>query len=333
MRPKRRSARWLLASAWLVAAAAVSSPSWAQTSPSPEPRTEADLATARKAFADALHDEQERRYEAALEGFRRARDIRDAAAVEYRIGTCLEGLGRLAEALSAYDAAIRLSAGDTTAGDVATASRERTDALSKRVAHLTLTLSTHAPQGAEVRVDGRPWHGGDVVLDPGSHRVEATAPGAAPFQTDLSLTEGGRVSFTVALDPGAPPPTAPADSEARHVDASHGSTTLGWVGIGVGAALVAGSVVSFVARENDIRTADRLCPGGGCEGSINAQALSATNRARIEGPLGFALGAAGIAAAGVGVVLVLGSSRHATALSLVPTVGRTGAGFALGATL
>jgi len=327
-----RSGRWLLAAAWLAAFGALSAPSRGQA-PTPPLRTEEELAAARQLFAEAFRDEQGRRFDVALDGFRRVRDVRDTASVEYRIATCLEGLGRLAEALSAYDAAIRLTEGDATAADVAVGSHERIDALSRRVAHLTLTLSTHAPQDAAIRVDGKPQHSGDIVLDPGSHRVEAAATGAAPFQSDVALPEGGRLSLTVSLEPPVAPATPLPGAGERREEASSSPTastaTWGWIGVGAGGVLLAASVTSFVLRESDIRLANRDCPGGGCVGSINGEALSATNRARIEGPLGYGLGAAGVLAAGLGLYLVVSTPGRASALSFVPMASREGAGLVL----
>jgi hypothetical protein len=329
-----RPGSWLLAAAWLVACSALASPSRGQP-PSPPARSDEDLAAARKLFADALRDEQARRFDVALEAFRRVREVRDTAPVEYRIGTCLEGLGRLAEALSAYDAAIRLGEGDAAQGELVAGSRERVEALSRRVAHLDLTPSTHAPPDAEMRVDGTRRVAGDIVLDPGSHRVEATASGAAPFQSDITLPEGGRVSLTVPLDP-PPASTAPPRAADRPVTAespASSTATWGWVALGTGTALLAGSVVSFVLRESDIRTATRDCPGGGCLGSIPGEALSATNRARIEGPLGVALGASGLVAAGLGVYLVVRTPDRTSTLSFAPVAWQGGAGLQVGGSL
>ena len=132
------SGRWLLTAAALATVVGFATPSRAEP-PAPPPRTEAELAAARKVFADALRDEQEQRFDAALDGFRRVREVRDTAPVEYRIGTCLEALGHLAEALSAYDAAIRLGDGDAAQADLVAESRARSDALSKRVAPLSST--------------------------------------------------------------------------------------------------------------------------------------------------------------------------------------------------
>jgi hypothetical protein len=328
-----RTGRWLLAAAWLAASGALASPSPGQP-PSPPPRTEEELAAARRLFADALRDEEARRFEVALDAFRRVRDVRDTAPVEYRIGTCLEGLGRLTEAMSAYDGAVRLGEGDIAQADLVAGSRERADVLSKRVAHLSLTPSSHAPPDAEMRVDGTRRPAGDVVLDPGSHRVEATASGAPPFQSDITLPEGGRLSLTVPLDPAPVSSTLPPQAGEQRAPVETGTTasstsTWGWIAIGAGTVLVAGSITSFVLRESDIRTANRLCAGGGCEGSIDGDALSATNRARVEGPLGVALCAAGVVAAGLGVYLVVRTPPGTPAMSLAPTTWRGGMGLEL----
>src|ERR1700722_1508040 len=159
-----RCARYLIGVAGLAAFGAISTPARSQAPPA---RTEEELAAARKVFADALRDQEDQRFATALEGFRRVRGVRDTAPVEYRIGLCLEGLGRLAEAISAYDAALRLSESDASLADVAAASHARHEALSRRVAHLTLTLSNPAVRDAEIRVDGKPQPVGDLVLDPG----------------------------------------------------------------------------------------------------------------------------------------------------------------------
>jgi hypothetical protein len=218
--------------------------------------------------------------------------------------------------------------------DVANGSRDRLEALSKRVGHLRLALSSHAPEGADVRVDGKSVPAsGDLVLDPGGHHVEATAPGVAPFESNITLPEGGSASLTLFLDP---PPTAPplrppaGPSEEPRTRTAHGSgRTWGWLAIGAGGALLAGSVVSFVLRENDINIANRDCPGGACPGAINPEAQAATNRARVEGPLGLGLGAAGLVAAGVGVYLVVSAPSDASAWTLGPAAWRGGAGLEL----
>jgi hypothetical protein len=52
------------------------------------------LDAARKLFADALRDEENGDFVSALEKFGRVRSVRDTASIEYRVGTCYEGLGK-----------------------------------------------------------------------------------------------------------------------------------------------------------------------------------------------------------------------------------------------
>jgi hypothetical protein len=328
----------ILAITWLVAGSISSAPLHAQPPQSPRlPRTETELAAARKLFADALRDEEGRRFDVALEKFRRVLEVRDTAAIEYHVGTCLEGLGHFADALSAFGAAATLGDGDRAASDVTDAARERISELSKRVGHLTLLLSSRAPQGAEAEVDRRPVSApGDVVLDPGTHSIEATAPGVAPFQSDITLPEGGRASLTLSLDPPPPPsPPLPATRAERTSVADRGAnlSTWGTVSIGAGSALLAGSVISFVLRENDISKANQDCPGGGCPTAFYGVAKSAASRARVEGPLGWTLAAGGLAAVGVGVYLVWTATIQAASLTLAPAAWRDGAGIELRGTL
>src|ERR1700733_11973829 len=71
----------------------------AQTHASPDPDP---LAAARALFGEALVAEQAGRFAEALEKFERVRAVRDTASVEYRIGSCHEGLGEPAPAVRAY---------------------------------------------------------------------------------------------------------------------------------------------------------------------------------------------------------------------------------------
>ncbi len=110
----------------------------------PPAPTDADpLPAARALFADALRDEEAGHFAEALDKFERVRAVRDTAPVEYRIGSCNEGLGHPVPAYRAYLVARTLAAGDPQNADVARAASERLDSLSKQVAQLAIT--TPAP--------------------------------------------------------------------------------------------------------------------------------------------------------------------------------------------
>jgi hypothetical protein len=321
--------------AWILAAALASAGARAET---PEAPSDA-LASARALFADALRDESAGRFGAALEKFQRVREVRDTAAIEYRIGTCQEGLGQPAPAFASYRAAVALGRDEPSSTDVVQAASARLAALGDRVGRLTLVFAPPAPHGTEVRVDGEmippPALVEPIVVAPGSHEVTATAPEAAPYRGAIALTAGAQVSLTIAL---APPVAESAPAPAPEVTrpGGGGSTTVGWITAGAGVALVATSVVLLIARHDAIADLDRQCPGGVCPAGADKNNLDATrNRALLEGPLALGFAAGGVVAAGVGVYLLAAAHASAPAAvsaaeasAIVPLVGPGGAGVA-----
>jgi hypothetical protein len=293
----------------------------------------ADLAAARQLFADALADEEHGRYADALAKYKRVLAVRDTPNIRYRMGSSLEHLGRIVQAVDAYGAAVKVGTASGTPADaeVARAAQLRLDALAPRVAHVTLRLPTPPPAGAEVAVDGEPTTLKEVPLDPGTHVVTASAPGAQPFRQQLDLTEGARVDVPIPLDvpitdttPPPPPPPPPASEPAPY-------RTAGVVTAVAGGVLLASGVVVLALRSSAIGTLEDACPGGKCPESRRSDLQSTHDRAEIEGPIGVALVATGVAAAGAGVVLmVLGGSEKKTALRIVPVATPTAGMLTLG---
>jgi hypothetical protein len=327
--------RWpalVLASALAIHAGAA----WAQTDDA--------LAAARRLFTEAVADEDAHRYETALEKFRRVDAVKETANVLYRIASCLDALGRRAEALSAYDSVVRLGAQDPSSVDAVQASRARAGQLEPSVARLSVVLPADAPPETEVRIDDAPVDrfspGASVPLEPGRHTLRATAPGRAPFETAVQLATGGHVAITVTLQPEAPsapsPPGAPMSPPVQpSVQPSAGPPVGAWVAFGVGGALAIGSVASFVLRSSNLATLDRDC-NGTASGALSCPSASADevngahDAAKIEGPLGIGLGAGAVVALGVGTWLLLsGPSHDASALVVVPTLTAQGAGLVI----
>jgi hypothetical protein len=296
--------------------------------------TEDELAAARSLFADAFRDEEAKRFADALDKFQRVRAVRDTAQVEYRIGSCYEGLHRPAAAYVAYRQATVLAQDELRSADVVGAALDRLHALAKRLGWLSLTLPAGAPQDVQVRVDDAvvPASGlrEGIVLEPGLHVVTATATDTAPFRSSIVLSEGAHVALTISLAPlPATPPAAPREAprEAPKVEPApptpeerpqpHGtSATAGWVTLGGGLALVAGSAAAAIACGIEVSTLNTACPGGNCGVPMASQEarddLARRNRAFTEESLAIALGAAGLVAGGIGAYLVLSPSRDAS---------------------
>jgi hypothetical protein len=309
-------------------------------------QTDDALAAARRLFTDAVADEDARRYETALEKFRRVEAFKETANVLYRIASCLDALGRRAEALAVYDAVVRLGAQDPTATDAVQASRARATRLEASVARLSIVVPADAPPDTDVRLDDaavdRASQGASVPLEPGRHTLRATASGRAPFETAVRLTAGDRVAITVTLlpahasegAPSAPPAQSPPPSPPPSPQGQSAGPPVGaWVAFGVGGVLAVGSVVSFVLRGSNMATLDRDCPNSTSSGALSCLSSStdevngAHDAAKLEGPLGIGLGAGAIVALGVGTWLLLsGPSRDASALVVLPALSPQGAG-------
>jgi hypothetical protein len=307
------------------------------------------LVAARALFAEALRDEKAKRYDAALDKFQRVQRVKDTAAIEYRIGTCYEALGKPALAFVAYRSAVTLGESTSTAppqhgphekeeaamAEVVRGARVRLDALSQHLARLTLSMPRDPPADAAVRVDDAAVPveslGAPLPLEPGDHVVVATAEGATPFRTEITLPEGGQATLALAFAPLAKPGAAALVAPPPVVPSSAGKgrqRTWGWVALGAGGALAAGSVVTLLLRQGDISSLDRQCPGGSCPPGANQSALESTrSRALAEGPIAAVLAGAALVGLGLGAYLVW------TAAGARVTVAPAGDGRGAGATL
>lgn len=299
-----------------------------------------DLAAARRLFAEAVADQDAKRYDTALEKFRRIDAVKDTANVRYRIATCLEALGKRAEALVNYQAAERLGAGDRTSVDVVRAASERAADIDRVLPRLVVELPASAPAGTQVKVDDVPadpagMHDG-LILDPGTHTITATAPGDAPFRTGVTLPEGGRVSIAVALEPlAAPaPPSPPPPPPPTEPPPPQGGTAAGaWVSIAIGGALAAGAITSFALRASNLSTLDRDCTNAGsgtlsCPSSRTSEVNSAHDAAAIEGPLGIGLAAGAAVAGTIGVLWLV--TGHSSRVQVTPVVTERGGALLVG---
>jgi hypothetical protein len=301
----------------------------------PGPTAPDALASARALFAEALRDEEAGRYGEALTKFERVRAVRDTASIEFRIGSCHEGLGEPVPAYRAYLAAKTLGATDPQGTDVSHAASDRLDALARHLARLTLIMPNPAPTDAQVWVDdGAAGTQDPIPLAPGRHVVTATAGGAAPFRSEIALAEGAQVALTVTLQPPpAPQPIEPQPPPPAPPPEKDTLAPVRWLTVGGGVGLMAVSAVLLVARHNDISDLNRACMTmTGCPRDQQSELESTRQQALVLGPWGVACGVAGIALAGAGIYWIVTAHRPAAAgpaVSVVPMIGLESAGLAL----
>jgi hypothetical protein len=274
-------------------------------------QTDAEVASARRLFNEGVKDEEKRDFEIALAKFRKVQTVKDTASVRFRIGACLEGLSRLKEARGAYEKAEEAATAENQT-DVANASRDKVADLDKRLPTLTLTVSAHAPPDAQVSVDDQPVPatnlGQPMQVDPGKRRVSGRASGVPPYDTQVTLPEGAHVPLTVPLDAAPPKVEQPQQQQQQQQPSTSSNTTLSWVLIGSGAALIAVSGVTMLIRQTAIHTIEDDCPQNRCPTSKKDEVTSAKDRAELMLPISLASGGLGIVAVGVGVVMLATSS-------------------------
>ena len=184
--------------------------------------------------------------------------------------------------------------------------------------------------GVEVLVNGENLGttlvGTPLERDPGSYRVRVQAKYASPVETDVALAAGDTKHVTLRLV--QTPPATPAGAGGTpeqpgaiiETDTGKGKRTAGIVLIGVGAAALIGSGVTFLVRNGAKSDVDDQCPSHvNCSTSLQ----STVDRGKLMSTLTTILFPVGLVAAGTGVGLFIwGSNSKETA----PPPGTASAG-------
>ena len=186
-------------------------------------------AAAQTVLARGAHDLDARLYGRALAEFQQAYRIFPSPKIFFNIGLANLYLGRLGEALQAFDTFLA-EAPDAPQESVARAKTER-EALRPKVGAVTIVC----PQaGVELTMDGRPAGKTPlerpIYLDPGQHQLQATLSDGAPTVRDFIVDAGTRRTLDLPATRGAAlstggggakgspstrPPSAPAAPAAR----------------------------------------------------------------------------------------------------------------------
>jgi hypothetical protein len=300
-----------------LAALATESPTYAQGGAPQETASPAEIVAARELFRLGTEDADAGRFTDGLEKFKRVAAVKETAAVRFNIARCEEALGRTGGALADFELAAREGRDDPKAQDVARLAGERANALRPQVPRLTVVGPSPIPDGLTVSVDGGKLAsatlGVGLPLDPGSHVVEATAPGRGAFHTQLTLAAGEARSVALVLPAAEIVPAAKATSEspaaARERPASTSSQPAwGWVSIAGGGALAAGAGVFLVLHNNAVGEITGACQatsaGVVCPSSQQSQIESSRSNAQTDQAVAIGLAAASGAAIVLGVVLL-----------------------------
>ncbi|WP_437751689.1 hypothetical protein [Sorangium sp. So ce1389] len=191
----------------------------------------AEPTIAERARADALRREAQQllaagRPEAACPKLEESDRLSPSAATKLELARCREGTGRLASAWALYSEVGAAGEASVDAKQGAEA-RERAAALEQRLPRLAIVLSgeVKALPGLEVRLDGVEARGvGEArPVEPGKHKVTATAPGREAFMREVEVSQPRQLAevHVTALEPTAAaldPAPAAVDAAWRRPD-------------------------------------------------------------------------------------------------------------------
>jgi hypothetical protein len=194
----------------------------------------------------------------------------------------------------------------------------------------SLTVVRAGATRVDVRLDGGLL--GDAALgaatpvDPGPHRVEATAPGKRPWKADVDVgPSADRKTVEIPELEDAPPPDLPETPTAQttpHPERRAVGILLGGAGV---AALTVGTLAGIQAASKwNTRKSD--CPGDVC----NAAGLDADTTSRHLAAVSDVGLGVGVVALGIGTVLVITSRASETRAEVRADVGPGRGGIVVG---
>ena len=357
MRP-RNAGRAVVLGLGVLALAAVAPPAFAQ---SDEQRAAArSLATQGNSAFEAG------RYRDAVELFGKAESLMHAPPHLLFMARSHKKLGEFVRAREAYLKIVKETLPPNAPKafrDAQLAAEEEVREVEPKIANLTVKLEGGAgAQNLTVKVDGAVMPsvlvGVAQPIDPGTHKLEASATGFSAVPQTISIKEGATSSVALKLEPDPnaapppavpaaapaaaaaqapanPPPPAPGPAPAGEPPASNASglRTGSYVAFGVGVAgLAMGSIfaIQSSSKRKDADEAYAQCGGDtGCRTSnpLSQKVDELDGSARTAQTLsivGFALGGVGVA---TGVTLfILSANGKSERASLQPWLGVGSAG-------
>lgn len=279
------------------------------------------MAQGDKALAEALFQEGRELLESgetdeACLRFAESQKLDPSTGTLLNLALCHEKLGLTASAWAEFREALTQAERERHEQRIAFAKKHIAE-LEPRLSRVQINLPANAPSPLEVHIDGvviaAAALGSALPLDPGTHRLEVSAPGKVTWSRKLELAEAATVEIYVpALEdlpppPPSPPPPVPApvvvvpQPVVAPVNTSYVSPLV-WIGVALGGTgVIVGAITGGLALSQGQDVLDR-CQDATCPLDVEADHTEAVTLANVAN-VSFAVGAAGIVLGVVGILL------------------------------
>jgi hypothetical protein len=259
--------------------------------------TAADRALAQSLFEDGRRLMAAGDYESACPKLAESQAVDPSGGTLLNLAVCHEKQGRLATAWSDFKEALSVARRDNRP-DRFEVAQEHLTALEPQVPWLTIRVVRPQPE-QQVLLDGAPvraaaW-GTPIAVDPGPHRLEASAAGHAAWTRALEVTVGEQKVIVIpelALDTGlSPAATDSAQTPPAQVERGNG---VAWAALGTGVvALGVGTYfgVTALSTQND---AEKECPTPKTCSDRGIDLTGDAERAAWASNIGFGVGIVGV---------------------------------------
>jgi hypothetical protein len=275
----------------------------------------ADKATAQTLYDDGMKLVAKKDYQTACKKLEESDRLDPGMGTKYRLAECYEHLGRTASAWVLFRE-VADEAKSTSQPDREKKARDRANKLEPKLSRLTINV-TASPKGLEVKRDGavigEGQFGAAVAVDPGSHVVEASAPGKKSFSKTVEIGAGSETITVPALEDAAPAvETKPPE------DTSKGGTwqkPAALIAGGVGVVALGVSTALILSARSSMKDSDSHCVGNACDATGTDLRDTAVSRGNVSTAF-FVVGV--VALAGGAVLYLTAPSDNAPRVGLRP---------------
>ena len=168
--------------------------------------SDADRAAARDLFNKGVELQNQQKFPEALDHFERSQKVVNAPTNLLHIGQCQAALGRLVESAEAFRAAARFQLQPGAPAPFVAAQNEANTqlaAIEPRIPELKINVQPKDIPTLTVTVDDQPVNSALVgvsrPVNPGTHKVSASAPGYTKAERTVDLKEKQKIEVTLSL--------------------------------------------------------------------------------------------------------------------------------------